>query len=435
MSYGRHLVVLLLAVMASLTGVSSAQLTLPPGAELWSQQCEAGDVDACINQGIRYQHGIEIEASWSGAAEYWGKACKLGMSDGCQMASEVYRGLADGFPADYRRLVMVESHGCELGMPLHCADAALRLYSGDGVDQNVELALPLFGKACEMEDAMSCAIAATEYLDGEQGTPVDAEKAVVYGKKGCALDQQDACRLVEAAYMLPKYSTFEPQEGFDYALNNCAGGSKESCANLGNVYVEIGEYDLGVENYEKACGMGMDEACDVAANYKTWLEERAAYEAWLEQQAERKTQLYQMIARGNLDGAMKAALYDYGSTDLAEYVATKASDYSGFSTNNLYVLSLWFPGQAIGAAADRELASRGTGLEGRFGEGTNAPGMAEARYRAAYGSSPPSYTASVSLPSQPRMKSAAEISAATRDRYRWAHCTMSGSNTSAKVCQ
>ena len=181
--------------------------------------------------------------------------------------------------------------------------------------------------------------------------------------------------------------------------------------------------------------MGMEEACDVAGNYKTWLEERAAYEAWLAQQAERKAQLDQMISGGNLDGAMQVALYDFGSTDLAEYVTRKASGYSGFSTNNLYVLSLWFPGQAIGAAADRELASRGTGLEGHFGEGTNAPGMAEARYRAAYGSSPPSSRASVSSPSQPRMKNAAEISAATRERYRWAHCTMSGSNTSAKVCQ
>lgn len=418
-----------------LAGTAMAQLELPPGAELWPQKCAAGDPDACINQGIRYQQGIQIEASWGGAAEYWAKACKLGASDGCQMASEVYRGLADGFPADYPRLVAVEAFGCELGMALQCSDAALRLYAGDGVERNVGLSLPLFAKACELDDALACAIAATEYLDGEQGTPVDAEKAVVFGKKGCTLEQQDACRLVEAAYMLPEHSTFEPEAGFEYALKNCADGSKESCANLGNVYVEIGEYDLGVENYDKACGMGMDEACEVAGNYKTWLQERAAYEAWEAQQAERKAQLDQMIAGGNVDGAMRAALYDFGSTDLAEYVAGKASGYGGFSTENLYVLSLWFPGKAVGAAADKELASRGTGLEGRFGEGTNAPGMAEARYRAAYGSSPPSYTASVSSPSLPKMKSAAEISAATRDRYRWAHCTMSGSNTSAKVCQ
>lgn len=418
-----------------LAGTAAAQLQLPPGAELWPQQCEAGDPDACINQGIRYQNGIEIEQSWGGAAEYWGKACQLGVSDGCQMASEVYRGLADGFAADYPRLVSVEAFGCEAGIALHCSDAALRLYAGDGVERNVGLALPLFEKACDLDDALACAVAATEYLDSEHGTPMNAERAVVYGKKGCALEQPDSCRLVEAAYMLPQHSTFDPQQGFEYALNNCADGSKESCANLGNVYVEIGEYDLGVENYDKACGMGMDEACEVSGNYKTWLEERAAYEAWLAQQAERRAQLDQMIAGGNLDGAMQAALYDYGSTDLAEYVAGKASNYGTFSTNNLYVLSLWFPGQAIGAAADKELASRGTGLEGRFGEGTNTAGAADARYRAAYGSSPPSYSASVSSPSLPPMKSAAQISAETRDRYRFAHCTMRGSNTSAKVCQ
>ena len=438
MQFSRSSAVTLTAAMLALaggSGTASAQLTLPPGAELWPQQCEAGDADSCINQGIRYQQGIEIEPSWGNAAKYWGKACQLGVPDGCQMASEVYSGYAEGFPADYARLVSVEAYGCELGMALQCADAALRLYAGDGVERNVGLSLPLFEKACDLDDALACAIAATEYLDSEHGTAVDAEKAVVYGKKGCALEQQDACRLVEAAYMMPEHSTFEPAAGFEYALKNCADNSKESCANLGNIYVQIGEYDLGVENYDKACGMGMDEACEVSGNYKTWLQERAAYEAWEAQQAERRVQLDQMISGGNLDGAMQAALYDYGSTDLAEYVAGKASGYGAFSTNNLYVLSLWFPGQAIGAAADKELASRGTGLEGRFGEGTNAPGMAEARYRAAYGSSPPSYSASVSSPSLPPMKSAAQISAETRDRYRFAHCTMRGSNTSAKVCQ
>ncbi|MEZ5937354.1 MAG: tetratricopeptide repeat protein [Hyphomonadaceae bacterium] len=438
MHHARTLAVGLAAFVLSVGGVSTpafAQLALPPGAELWPQQCESGDPDACINQGIRYQQGIEIQASWGDAAKYWGKACKLGVSDGCQMASEVYSGLADGFPADYPRLVAVEASGCKLGMALQCADAALRLYSGDGVSQNVELALPLFAKACDLKDALACAIAATEYLDGEQGTPIDAQKAVVFGKKGCALEQQDACLLVESAYMLPKYATFEPQAGFEYALKNCADNSGASCSNLGNVYVEIKEYELGVENYDKACKLGVEEACTVAGNFRTWLTERAAYEAWLAQQAERKAQLNQLISGGNLDGAMRAALFDYGSTDLAEYVAGKASDYKAFSTNNLYVLSLWFPGKAVGAAADKELSNRGTGLEGRFGEGTNAPGMAAARYRAAYGSSPPTYTANVSSPSLPKMPSAAEISAQTREKYRWAHCTMKGSNTSAKICQ
>ena len=117
-------------------------------------------------------------------------------------------------------------------------------------------------------------------------------------------------------------------------------------------------------------------------------------------------------------------------------MADAAGSYSGFSTSNLYVLSLWFPGEAAGAAADRELAARGTGLEGRFGEGTNTAGAADARYRAAYGDSPPSYSSPVSSASSaPPMKSASQISAETRDRYRWAHCTMSGSNRSAQVCQ
>lgn len=415
---------------------AQAQGGLPPGAENWPAECEAGNIDACINQGIRLLQGIETPVDLGGAASFALKACQLGSRDDCQIAWELYSGAHPDMARDVRRMVVAGTLGCDAGLTLPCSDAALRLFTGDGVPKNVELALPVYAKACELDDALACATLSTEYLDGDQGTPVNAEQAVVYGKKGCALEQQDSCRVVEAAYMLPEYSTFEPQAGLEYALANCADGSKESCANLGNTYTAIEEYDLATDSFKKACNMGMTEACEGVAILEKWLAEKAAYEAYLARLAEQKAALNDLIASSGHDAALSVALNDYGSAELAKYVADAAGSYSGFSTSNLYVLSLWFPGEAAGAAADRELAARGTGLEGRFGTGTNTAGAADARYRAAYGSSPPSYTSPVSSASSaPPMKSASQISAETRDRYRWAHCTMSGSNRSAQVCQ
>ena len=105
------------------------------------------------------------------------------------------------------------------------------------------------------------------------------------------------------------------------------------------------------------------------------------------------------------------------------------------ATNDLYAAALWFSSGPVRQAADAELAARGTGLEGRFGTGTNSPGAADARWRELYGLSAPTYTSSSASSTPPPMASAADISAATRDRYRYAHCVMSGSNTSAQVCQ
>ena len=62
-------------------------------------------------------------------------------------------------------------------------------------------------------------------------------------------------------------------------------------------------------------------------------------------------------------------------------------------------------------------------------------GVRAARWKELYGSSAPRYTSSSPSFSPPAMKSASQISAETKQKYRYAHCTMSGSNTSAKVCQ
>ena len=428
---GAGLAIALLAPSQS----AEAQGGLPPGAENWPAECEAGDMDACINQGIRLLQGIETAVDLPGAARFASKACQLGSPDDCQIAWELYSGAHPDYAGDTARMVTVGAVACDRGLSTPCSDAALRLFTGDGVPKNVELALPVYAKACDLQDALACATLATEYLDGDQGTEINVEQAVIYGKKGCALGQPDSCRVVEAAYMLPDYSTFEPKAGLEYALANCADGSKESCVNLGIVYTQIEEYDLAAENFDKACTMDYPEACESSKILKQWRTEVAEYEAYLARLAEQKAAINALIASSGHDAALSAALNDYGSAELAEYVTGQAGSLSGFSTNNLYVVSYWFAGQATGAAADRELASRGTGLEGTFGEGTNTPGAAAARYQAAYGSSPPSYTSASPASSAPPMKSVADIKAATRDRYRWAHCTMSGSNTSAKVCQ
>ena len=126
------------------------------------------------------------------------------------------------------------------------------------------------------------------------------------------------------------------------------------------------------------------------------------------------------------------------SQDLAQraiLAARNAGRMGDVATNDLYAAALWFSSGPVRQAADAEMAARGTGLEGTFGTGTNTAGAADARWRELYGSSAPSYSSSASSVTPPSVASAAEISAATRDRYRYAHCVMSGSNTSASVCQ
>jgi hypothetical protein len=108
------------------------------------------------------------------------------------------------------------------------------------------------------------------------------------------------------------------------------------------------------------------------------------------------------------------------------------------NTQTLYVLASWFRDGAVAGAVSAELRGRGTGLEGTFGTGTNQPGMAEARWRAANGGGTSAYSSYRPEPSStlaPPVLSSADAASQTRSRYRTAHCEMANSPRNSPACR
>ena len=160
--------------------------------------------------------------------------------------------------------------------------------------------------------------------------------------------------------------------------------------------------------------------------------------AYEEQKARNDAIINSALSQGQYGQAVYAAIHQLRSQahlEQAVMAASRTGAMGQVNTNDLYVIASWFSSGPVRSAANAEMSARGTGLEGTFGEGTNTAGAASARWQEAYGSTLPSPSSSSSSPSAIAVPSAAQISAQTREKYRYAHCTMAGSNASANVCR
>jgi len=79
---------------------------------------------------------------------------------------------------------------------------------------------------------------------------------------------------------------------------------------------------------------------------------------------------------------------DISEEKLGTEYMRKACGMGQVQTADLYALALWFPSGPVRAAEDSEKSAHGTCLEGTFGTGTKELGMADARWKDFYGSSP-----------------------------------------------
>ncbi|WNO60766.1 hypothetical protein [Rheinheimera sp. MMS21-TC3] len=144
-----------------------------------------------------------------------------------------------------------------------------------------------------------------------------------------------------------------------------------------------------------------------------------------------------LLGDGKYGAAVNMALYQFGSVEhaqMAALAANSAGRMSDISTQDLYALASWFSHGPVRSAADNEMAKRGTGLEGTFGTGTNQAGAADARWKQQYGSSALKPASSSYAPNRPSVLSSSEAAKQTREKYRTAHCTMTG-NANHNLCR
>ncbi len=402
--------------------------------------CRANDAESCFYAGAEYAQGMGVAENKRRAVEFFLRSCDLGVPDGCNTAG-VLTTLGQGnVPRNVVRGVEYMERACAMGHDDGCSNALGHRIDDESEGRNLNRVLPTARAGCEAGVRNACLWGLDWAYDGNEGQfprLINMDEADWFSELSCD-NYRDikGCDVAARLYANPEFPTFNEEKGMRYSLIRCdEQNSAGDCRNVAAVYVLIEEHQLGARYYQRACSLGHQFSCGMAQEWQTYFTEVAEYE---QRQAAQSSAVNAALSQGRYGEAVSAAINTARSRDLAEraiLAARSAGRMGDVATNDLYAAALWFSSGPVRQAADAEMSARGTGLEGTFGTGTNSPGAADARWRELYGSSAPSYTSNASSVTPPRVESAAEISAATRDRYRYAHCTMSGSNRSASVCQ
>lgn len=400
--------------------------------------CAAGDGGACFRAGEAYSQGAGVAPSPNTSIPFFLMACDRGMLEGCASAGVLVMDGAGDLGADPEAGMFFLETGCGRGNDKSCESAVGYRTAASHVMADKTKVVDLLIKGCKAGSMWACGWGARAAFDGYSGKypeMTDTSKAAEIGKAGCEKGNLSACVVSETIFGDPSSELFDAARSLEYSEVNCDSDIAESCNNLARVYYMIDELELGTTAYEKACALGMQAACSDSKRMRNYLIEKAAYDA---AEAERSAAISNLINAGRFGEAVNSAIYQFGSVnslEMAVRAAQQAGAMSSLNTQDLYVVASWFSSGEVRRFADAEMSARGTGLEGQFGTGTNSAGAADARWKELYGSSLP--TVRTSAPSSPPTATlgAGDAAAQVRDKYRYAHCEMAGSNTNSPVCR
>ena len=434
-------------ILASMGLAAFALLALPgASAQAVSTQeiaCSKGGAEACFYAAADYAQGSKgLPVNMPKAAELFTKACTLGVPDGCFYTAGMYRRGADGIAQDPARGIDLYETACRMGHEEACSAAFAILRTPDKGEQDMPRLLSAFEEGCANQSMKACKWGAEIFYDGREGRDpghIDLVRGAPLAERAC--DETGIsyfCVIGEIMYAKPDSPGFNAEKALKMTQINCGAGVKESCANLGRIYHNIGDYQLAYTQYDRACQLGHDTGCGAAKDLKAWLDEWAE---WNAKQAAREAEMSAMLNAGDYNGAVATAVSVYASSDWAAKAvnaASAAGRMEDIDDYDLKVLELWFANKGPGGVVKAEMRRRGIAVSGEYDSWAadmQTIKSANQRFNAARAktSSYRPIERGPALDSEPVLSSA-EAAAQTRDKYRYAHCTMNG-NPDTPGCQ
>jgi TPR repeat protein len=433
----------LFKLISLLSLMLSAPLTFAQAPS--EQACnEQNNGESCFYTGVEYIQAQGVAKDAAKAFHYFQKACDLAIPDGCNVLGYHYQNGID-VAVDYRIAAQHYRGACAKGLHQAC-DSANGLYLQEKyglADKNA--ATDVWFDACQSGVLKMCQWGIDYLIEGREGYPEKRDAAAKMALKGCLLQDTNACDWAEYLYASQDSPQFEALEAMRILSINCLQRKSASCLRLGTIYHSIEVYEKAEFFYQQACDLPEEEgtshkACAYAKDMRQYFADVEARERRIAElealNKQRLVQLQTLLSAGDYPGAMAFAI-DTRSVDIAAQATAavnRAGAWSQINVDYLYILATWLQGSEL-AAVNAEMRRRGTGLEGTFGEGTNTPAQIAKRYAQANGGRQLPSAGSHSSFTPIAVPSSADVAKATRDKYRWAHCQMAGSNTSAKVCQ
>jgi TPR repeat protein len=159
---------------------------------LYQKGCDGDDPGGCSELGLVYSEGTGVTADAAHAGELFAKSCRLHQPYGCaSLGFQLVYG--QGMTADVQRGMDLMARACEdNSFSDACANLAVVYYRGDKVPIDLARAAELHGKACELEESISCFDLAEQTRKGLGVRPDPARATELYAR-ACALGLVKAC--------------------------------------------------------------------------------------------------------------------------------------------------------------------------------------------------------------------------------------------------
>jgi TPR repeat protein len=284
--------------------VGCGVLSASGATKLHEEQCEAGDSAKCLYLGARLVRGEGVPSDPARGRELLGRACDQGQTQACAMLADLLEQGAGG-PADSSAALERYAKACKAGHEDSCAKVKQSQTPSDELSPNQQVdwcgkgkvaqclglgaawllsaesqsatanASTYLDKACQAGAATGCVMSCELLVRGkgegacaaacEEKNP-DACLALAKSSEGSARRawQDKACRAGHGQTCFELQGAIEGEDNEaareELLLAGCAGGSAQSCAQLGWSKAIAGEGGA-TALLTSACDLGDPESC------------------------------------------------------------------------------------------------------------------------------------------------------------------------------
>ncbi len=115
---------------------------------LYTKACDGGDAIGCLELGVMYFNGEDIEQDYSKALEFYTKACDGGIAKGCSNLGLMYDKGQGMKRNDLIKAVELYGKACAGGYIKGCYNLGVMYHYGEGVKKEYLKSVELYRKAC-----------------------------------------------------------------------------------------------------------------------------------------------------------------------------------------------------------------------------------------------------------------------------------------------
>jgi hypothetical protein len=207
------------------------------GPSFWHQACQEGRWNACKT----WVRSLNIN-------------CREDLAAACFTLGEA---LNEGrvVPRDPAEAGKGFGRACDLGLSNGCA-SLVEFVRADGQD--------VFLRACDRRDGASCFILGSLSQKG-LGVPQDAARAVTLFRQSCASGWPRGCGRLGESYLWGEGTAVDPTKAIESFEKACRGRYAASCFNVAMMYRRgiggLKDEALAQQRFRQACVLGLGSAC------------------------------------------------------------------------------------------------------------------------------------------------------------------------------